>query len=85
MTGRTITRYVLECDGCDATIGSDATFDNATEARCEAYAQGWRFPPALNPQGKTSKRLSDACPKCINGWTAKPDGHAREIARRRGN
>lgn len=68
MTAHTITIIVLECDGCDATIGTDAHYENALEARAAAYHEGWRFPNKTNSAGKTIKRNSDVGPKCAPTW-----------------
>lgn len=69
MSGRTITKYVLACDGCGV---EREPFESATEARAEAYNAGWRFPAQLTESGSTSSRASDECPACQPGWKPQP-------------
>jgi hypothetical protein len=69
VSGRTITRYVLACDGCRTELPEAQT---ATEARGAAYAAGWRFPPQLKADGSPSSNASDVCPKCLPDWEAQP-------------
>ena len=65
MSGETITRYVLRCDGgCGTERGSNGEYANAMEARAAAYGEGWRFPSKMRADGKPSARTRDLCPKC---------------------
>ncbi|MEU3162931.1 hypothetical protein [Streptosporangium sp. NPDC006930] len=71
MSGRTVTRYRLLCDGCEAIVpGShNGEFESAIEARGAAYAAGWRFPPRLRVNGRAKvKEVSDVCPECLPTW-----------------
>lgn len=69
MSGRTITRYVLACDGCGKEMPEA---QSATEARAAGYSDGWRFPPQAKADGSTSSNASDVCPACLPGWTTQP-------------
>lgn len=79
MSGYTITKYVLTCDGCGAERPEAQT---ATEARGAAYADGWRFPPQAKANGKPSSNASDVCPDCLPTWAPQPSrrrgGRSRE-------
>lgn len=65
MSGRTITRYVLTCDGCGTERGNEGGYENAMEARAAAYADGWRYPSKTRKGGAPSTRTCDVCPKCL--------------------
>jgi hypothetical protein len=66
MSSKTITRFILVCDGC----GTETTqYANGTEARAIAYNEGWRFPSTITSTGRPAGRASDVCPKCIDDWT----------------
>jgi hypothetical protein len=69
VSGRTITRYVLACDGCGAELPEA---QSSVEARGAAYAAGWRFPAQTKADGSTSSNANDVCPKCLPGWRAQP-------------
>ncbi len=54
---------VLACDACSAECGPFTS--NAIEARCQAYADGWRFPNRIGANGRTmAQRYDDLCPTC---------------------
>jgi hypothetical protein len=66
MSGKTITRYMLKCDGpCGQERGGGGEYENAMEARAAAYAEGWRFPSKVLMNGKTATSSSDVCPDCL--------------------
>jgi hypothetical protein len=66
VSGKTITRYVLKCDGeCGTERGANGEYENAMEARAAAYADGWRFPSKTTMNGKTSAQSCDVCPECL--------------------
>lgn len=70
MSTLAMTRYLLECDGCQTTMGTESGgLRSALEARAAAYSEGWRFPPQLRADGTLGVNASDVCPKCIDGWT----------------
>lgn len=69
MSGRTITKYVLGCDGCRTEMPEA---QSATEARGAAYADGWRFPPQVKADGSTSSNANDVCPACLPTWATQP-------------
>lgn len=69
MSGYTITKYVLVCDGCGTERPEAQT---ATEARGAAYADGWRFPPQTKSDGRPSSNASDVCPDCLAIWESQP-------------
>lgn len=69
MSGRTITKYVLVCDGCAAEMPEA---QSSAEARGAAYAAGWRFPPQTKADGSTSSNSNDVCAECLPGWTVQP-------------
>jgi hypothetical protein len=65
MAGKTITRYLLTCDGCGLQRGTKGEYENAMEARAAAYSDGWRFPGKVRMNGETSARSCDVCPACL--------------------
>jgi hypothetical protein len=69
MSGKTITKYVLACDGCASEMPEAQT---AIEARGAAYAAGWRFPPQTKADGSPSSTASDVCPDCLPTWRVQP-------------
>lgn len=69
MSGRTISKYVLACDGCGTEMPEAQT---AVESRGAAYAAGWRFPPQTKANGSPSSLACDGCPKCLPGWKTQP-------------
>jgi hypothetical protein len=69
MSGETVTRYVLKCDGgCGIELGRSGEYENAMEARADAYGKGWRFPGQVKKGGAPSTRTSDVCPECLPGF-----------------
>lgn len=74
MSGRTVTRYEMKCDGCNVVFGENGEFRTAIEARAAAYAAGWRFPPKerIGGRGPSQKQISDVCPKCAPDWESQP-------------
>lgn len=71
----TVTRIVLECDGCRAVFGSPVGLAlNPVEARATAFADGWRFPNRVNHDGEQITSTNDVCPACAPDW--KPRMHA---------
>lgn len=73
MSGKAITRYLLTCDGCSAQLGENGEYENALEARADAYGKGWRFPGRVKMSGETSAYTSDVCPACLPTWTPEPN------------
>jgi hypothetical protein len=71
---RVVTRDILICDGCAVEQPEAAS---ATEARANAWAEGWRFPRRATISGAPSSRTSDVCPGCLPGWTAAPSTRPR--------
>lgn len=67
MTTRTIAYHTLICDGpCKQQFGHDTYYPSVVEARAEAYAKGWRFPPKRLTSGNDSPTsVSDVCPDCV--------------------
>jgi hypothetical protein len=75
----TVTRIVLECDGCGATFGGPIGQANPMEARAAAYAEGWRFPNRVGRDGGLVSSTNDACPACSPTWEPRERGsHQRE-------
>jgi hypothetical protein len=73
VSGRSISRFVLDCDGCQTEFGRNGEFDNPLECRGAAYAAGWRFPGRLKLDGTPARNaVSDVCPACVDGWEARP-------------
>lgn len=74
MSGKTITRYRVTCDGgCGKTRGDEGQFANAMEARAALYAAGWRFPPKIIRTGRVSPHhYSDVCPDCLPTFQEQP-------------
>lgn len=63
-----MTLYLMECDGCQSTLGLPNGYSSATEARLAAYADGWRYPPQPTKSGRPGRRTFDVCPSCISTW-----------------
>lgn len=63
-----MTLYLMECDGCQSTLGLPNGYSSATEARAAAYAEGWRYPPQPTKTGKVGARTFDVCPACLPEW-----------------
>ena len=68
MSTQTTQAVILICDECGAELGTDGRFRSAMDARCGAYAEGWRFPPVLTKTGAESRQTHDACPDCAPTW-----------------
>lgn len=65
----TVTRIVLECDGCGAIFGAPIGLAlNPMEARATAFAEGWRFPNRINGEGELLTTTNDVCPVCAPDW-----------------
>jgi hypothetical protein len=69
MSGRTITRYILICDGCGKELEEAAS---SVEARAAAWSQGWRMPPRVKLNGHLASRSDDVCPHCLPDWKPNP-------------
>lgn len=66
----TVTRIVLECDGCKAIFGGPiGVAINSTELRGSAFGEGWRFPSRVNAEGDPVSGTNDVCPACAPDWT----------------
>lgn len=72
MASLIIVRYVIGCDGCNATFGTRAGFESLTEARAAAYGEGWRFPAQTGAKGQPIATSSDVCPACTDAWQPRP-------------
>lgn len=75
MAGKPLYRYMITCDGCEATVGENAEYANAAVAREAAARLGWALIPKLRANGKpgridtTGRRVAmqyahDVCPAC---------------------
>lgn len=68
----TISRYLIECDGCHVIFGNRDGFASQMEARAVAFPEGWRFPSKVDVKGNAANASSDVCPKCIEDWEPAP-------------
>jgi len=71
MTGITVSRFILQCDGCDLQLGAEGTpFINAVEGRAIGYNAGWRMPCRIGVTGSPVRgSYDDVCPACLPAWT----------------
>lgn len=64
MSSVPMNRMLIRCDSCE--VMSSGEHPTAMEARAAAYVQGWRFPPRIGINGKSSpNRTDDLCPSCV--------------------
>jgi len=78
MSGRTVSHYVITCDGCGKTIGDHAEFTAAVEARAWASDNGWLLVPQVLSNGRQARVSTsqprfgdDVCPDCGLVWEPK--------------
>lgn len=78
MSGRTVSQYILTCDGCGMDQGMEL---GAVEARGKAYAQGWRFPPKLTRRTRreSTRQVYDLCPACLPTFNTKAGNDSEPV------
>jgi len=85
MSGKTISRHMLTCDGgCETTIGENGEYPTAVDSRAAAAERGWVIVPKIRSNGKpadmpddprrASQYFSDVCPDCRPNFQPKPLG-----------